>query len=117
MASGGMRVIATLSPCHLVDGTVLLNLPNDRVQVVVAHLQGGQASNAVVVNKQRLSGLADGHSLYSVNLNEVMSGVIPKVGKQSTVNNINTILLWNSAARTINFNADNSLALNIVNQR
>ena len=117
MAENGMRVIATLSPCHLVDGTVLLNLPTNGIQLVVANVLAGQPVNAIAVNKQLVSNLGNGQGLYSVDLNERMSGTPPNKGTQSTLGNINTILLWNDAGRSVNFNADNSLALNIISQR
>ena len=113
-AAEGMRVIATLSPCHLLDGTVLLNLPSNGIQLVAA----GQPVKAIAVNKQLVANLGNGQGLYSVDLDERMSGTTPKKETQSTLNdNINTILLWNDAGRNVNFKADNNLALNILSHR
>ncbi len=118
MANNGIRVIATLSPCHVLDGTILLNLPTNDIQLVAANVVPGQPVNAIAVNKQLVTNLGGGKGLYSVDLNEIMSGTTPKKGTQATLNdNINTILLLNSAGRNVNFSADNSLALNIISHR
>jgi hypothetical protein len=118
MAADGMRVISTLFPCHLLDGRVLLNQPTNGIKLVVANVVIGQPVNAIAVNKQLVSNLGSGQALYTVDLNESMSGTSPKKGTQSTLNdNINSILLWNSGSRAVNFNADNTLALNIISHR
>ncbi len=118
MAEEGMRVIATLSPCHLLDGTVMLNLPANGIQLVAANVVAGQPVKAIAVNKQLVANLGNGQALYSIDLGERMSGTIPNKGTQSTLNdNINTILLWNDAGKSVNFKADNNLALNILSHR
>jgi hypothetical protein len=118
MTNNGMRVIAILSPCHLLDGTVLLNLPTNGVDIIAANLVGGQSVNAIVVNKLLVSDLGNGQAIYSVDLNEYMSGVTPNGGLPTTLNdNINAILLWNHAGGDVNFSADNTLALNIISHR
>jgi hypothetical protein len=118
MLKDGMRVIAVLAPCHLIDGTVLMNLPTSAIQIVAAHIAGGEVTSSITVNKKMVSNLGGGKALYSVDLNGVMSGITPKVGKQATLNNnINAILLWNNAGGNVNFNADNTLALNIISHR
>jgi hypothetical protein len=118
MADDGMRVIAILSPCHLLDGAVLLNLPTNEIELVVAHLEVGEPAKGLVANKQKVVDLGNGQALYHVDLDETMSGITPKGGEQATLNdNINSILLWNSAGKNVKLNADNSLALNIISQR
>ena len=118
MLKDGMRVIAVLAPCHLLDGTVLLNLPTSGIHLVVAHVAGGEVLSSIAVKKKMVSNLGGGKALYSVDLNEVMSGITPKAGTQATLNNnINAILLWNNAGQNVNFNADNTLAMNIISQR
>ena len=47
MAVEGMRVIATLSPCHLLDGTVLLNLLTNGIQLVAANVVTGQPVKSI----------------------------------------------------------------------
>ncbi len=117
MLKDGMRIIAVLAPCHLLDGTVLLTLPTSGIQLVAAHVAGGEVTSSIAVSKKMVSNLGGGKALYSVDLNGVMSGITPKVGKQATLNNINAILLWNNAGRNVAFNADNTLALNIISTR
>jgi hypothetical protein len=118
MLTDGMRLIATLSPCHLLDGKVLLTLPTTGIELVAANVVAGQSVNAIAVKKVFVSSLGKGQALYSVDLNEIMTGTSPKKGTQTTLNdNINTILLWNNAGKNVVFNADNTLALNIIPHR
>ncbi len=60
MTNNRMSVIAILSPCHLLDGTVALNLPTNGVDIVAANLVGGQTVNAIVANKQLVPDLGNG---------------------------------------------------------
>ncbi len=115
MFNNGMRVIAILSPCHLLDGTIVLNLPTNGIEIVAANLANGQAVNAIVANKQLVANIGNGQAIYTVDLNETMSGVTPNGGLPATLNdNTNAILLWNNAGGDVNFSADNTLALNII---
>ncbi len=118
MFNNGMRVIAILSPCHLLDGTIVLNLPASGIEIVAANLGNGQAVNATVVNKQLVANIANGQAIYTVDLNETMSGVTANGGLPSTLNgNTNAILLWNNEGEDVEFIADNTLALNIISRR
>ena len=118
MINNGMRVVAILSPCHLLDGMVLLNLPNIGVDVVLANLAEEQAVNAIVANKRLVSDLGNGQALYSLDLREFMAGVTPNGGFPAVLNdNTNGILLWNNAGKDVVFNANNTLALNIISHR
>jgi len=118
MLDNGMRVIAILSPCHLLDGTVLLNLPTNGVDIVVAHLGDGETVEGVVVDKELVADLGNGQTLYTVDLNETMSGITPNGENPETLDdNINAVLLWNNEGRNVEFNADNTLALNIFSHR
>ena len=118
MLDNGMRVIAILSPCHLLDGTIVLNLPTNGIELVAANLADVQTVNAIVVNKQLVANIGNGQAIYSVNLNETMSGLTPNGGLPTTLNdNTNAILLWNNAGGDVNFSADNTLALNVISHR
>ena len=70
-----------------------------------------QTCKTLDLPKELVSNLGNGHGLYSVDLNEVMSGTTPNKGTQATLNdNINTFLLWNDAGQSVNFKADNNRA-------
>lgn len=43
-----------------------VNLPSDRIELIDAHVQGGQSTNAIVVNKLKVSDLGNGRALYAV---------------------------------------------------
>ncbi len=118
MLNNGMRVIAILSPCHLLDGSIVLNLPTIGIEIVAAHLVGGEAVEGIVVNKQLLANLGNGQALYSMDLNETMSGLTPNGGEPETLDdNTNAILLWNNEGKDVEFIADNTLALNVISHR
>jgi len=118
MDDDGVRVIAILSPCHLLDGTVLLNLPTSGIEILAANMEDEESVSAMKANKQSVADLDNGQALYSVDLDGVMLGITPKEGNPATLyDNINAIALWNNAGNDVDFNADNSLALNIISHR
>jgi len=116
MQDGGARLIAALDPCVLTDGSVVLNLPDDKgIQLIAANLQGNQATQSVILPMQRVAPITQGQTLYNVDLNEQVTGPDPGSGNQVTLSgNINALLLWNNAGKDVEFNPDNSVALNAI---
>jgi alpha-N-acetylglucosamine transferase len=116
MENGGARILAAFEPCVLTDGSVVLNLPDEQgIQLVAANIQGGQTTQSVVVPMQRIAPITQGQTLYTVDLNEQVTGPDPASGNQATLNgNINALFLWNNGGQDVEFSADNSVALNAV---
>jgi hypothetical protein len=64
---------------------------------------------------QRVAPITQGQTLYNVDLNEQVTGPDPGSGNQVTLSsNINALLLWNNAGKDVEFNPDNSVALNTI---
>jgi hypothetical protein len=119
MENGGARILAAFEPCVLTDGSVVLNLPDEEgILLVAANIQGGQTTQSVVVPMQKIAPITQGQTLYTVDLNEQITGPDPASGDQVTLNgNINALLLINKAGQDIEFNGDNSVALNAILRR
>jgi hypothetical protein len=119
MENGGARILAAFEPCVLTDGTVILNLPDEQgVQLVVANIQAGQTTQSALVPMQRVAPITEGQALYSVDLNEQMTGIDPATGGQVTLNgNINALFLLNAGGEEVEFSGDNSVALNAILRR
>jgi hypothetical protein len=119
MQSGGARLLAALDPCILTDGTVALNLPDgEGIELIAANLQGDQTTQSVVVPMQKMSPITQGQTLYIVDLAGQITGSDPASGNPATLNgNINALFLRNNGGQTIEFSADNSIALNAILKR
>jgi hypothetical protein len=116
MENGGARILAAFDPCILTDGTVILNLPDEQgIQLVAANIQGGQSTQSVIVPMQRVAPITQGQALYSVDLNEQITGADPATGAEATMNgNINALFLLNTGGQGVEFSGDNSAALNAI---
>jgi hypothetical protein len=118
MARGGARILASLEPCVLTDGSVVLNLPDRGIQLVAANIQGGQTTQSVLVPMTRIAPIAQGQTLYTVDLNGRITGLDPGTRNQVTLDgNINALLLLNNAGEEVRFSGDNSIALNVILRR
>jgi len=119
MGNNSARILAAFEPCILTDGTVILNLPEGQgIQVVAANVQGGQTTQSAIIPMQRISTIAQGQTLYSADLTEQITGPDSTTGNPVTLNgNINALFLWNTGGQSVQFSADNSVALNAVLRR
>ena len=119
MENGGARILAAFEPCILTDGSVVLNLPDEQgIQLVAANIQAGQTTQSAVVPMQRIAPITEGQTLYTVDLNEQITGADPATGAQVTLNgNINALFLLNLGGQEVEFSGDNSVALNAILRR
>ena len=62
IADNGMRVVASFSPCHLLDGKVILNLPITGIHLVAANIVTGQPIDAIAVDKQLVNNFGNGQA-------------------------------------------------------
>jgi hypothetical protein len=94
---------------------VILNLPDEQgIQLVAANIQGGQTTQSAIVPMQRVAPITEGQALYSVDLNEQMTGIDPSSGAQVTLSgNINSLFLLN-LGQEVDLSGDNSVALNAI---
>jgi hypothetical protein len=119
MENGGARILAAFEPCVLTDGTVILNLPDEPgIQLVAANIQGGQTTQSAIVPMQRIAPITEDQTLYTVDLNEQMTGADPATGDQVDLNgNINALFLLNIGGQAVEVSGDNSIALNAIWRR
>jgi hypothetical protein len=119
MENGGARILAAFDPCILTDGTMILNLPDEQgIQLVAANIQGGQTTQSAIVPMQRVAPITEDQTLYSVDLNEQMTGIDPSSGAQVTLSgNINSLFLLNAGGQEVELSGDNSVALNAILRR
>jgi hypothetical protein len=111
MEIGGARILAAFEPCILTDGTVIMNIP-DGIQLVAANIAGGQTTQSAIVPKQRIAPITEGQTLFTVDLNEQITGTDPATGAQVTLSgNIDALLLWNAGGQAVELSGDNSAAL------
>jgi hypothetical protein len=118
MERGGARILAALTPCHLVDGSVVLNLPDRGISLVAANIQSGQTTQSVIVPMKRIAPITQGQTLYTADLSERITGLDPGSKRQVTLDgNINALFLLNNAGKDVRFSGDNSVALNALLRR
>ena len=98
---------------------MVLNLPDEQGnQLVAANIRAGQTTQSVIVPMQRIAPIAQGQTLYTVDLNGQNTGPDPATGNPVTLNgNINALFLLNKGGQNVEFNGDNSVALNAVLKR
>jgi hypothetical protein len=74
---GEARLIVVLDPCIPTEGSVVLNLPElEGTELIAANLQGNQATQSVIVPLQRVAPLTTGQTLYNVELNGLITGLL-----------------------------------------
>jgi hypothetical protein len=119
MADGGARILAAVQPCIITDGTVLLNLPNERgIRLVAANIQGTQTTQQAIIPLQRMAPITQGQVLFGADLNEQITGENPATGNSVTMNgNINALFLLNDSGQAIELNGDHGVSLNLVLRR
>ena len=82
------------------------------------NIQGGQTIQSVIVPIKRVAPITQGQTLYNVDLNGQITGPDPATGNPVTLNgNINALFLLNKGGLNVEFNGDNSVALNAVLKR
>jgi hypothetical protein len=119
MENGGARILAAFDTCVITDGTVLLNLPDERgIQLVAANIQGGQTTQSAIIPLQRIAPIKQGQVLFSADLNERVTGPDPIRGDRATLNgNINALFLWNNSGQAPEFSEEHGVAIDILFRR
>jgi hypothetical protein len=118
MADEGLRVLASTAPCIITGGSVVLNLPvNSGLDVIAATVQAGATTQMVEVPLTRVGPITNGQILFSAALSETITGEHPTTGDQVTRSGFNAIFLRNDRGEDVDFNSDNSVALNLLLRR
>ena len=102
-------------PCRLVGGNAILNLPNvNGLELVAMHREGQQTTQAAILEPQKIQDLANGQALYTISFTGTSSGNAPLGGNVVTINDVNSLALWNNSGENVGFITDNNVALNAV---
>jgi hypothetical protein len=119
MQGGGARILLASAPCVIIEGTVLLNLPDEQgLQLIAANIQGTQTTQSAIIPLQRIAPVTQGQVLFGADLNEQITGEDPATGNSVTLNgNINALFLQNDGGQNVDFSGDNSAALNAILRR
>jgi len=119
MEVGGARILASFDTCVITDGTVLLNLPDERgIQLIAANIQGGQTTQSAIIPLQRIAPIKQGQVLFGADLDEHVTGPDPIRGDRATLNgNINALFLWNNSGHAADFNEEHGVAIDILFRR
>ena len=119
MEDGGARILASFDTCVITDGTVLLNLPDERgIQLVAANIQGGRTTESAIIPLQRIAPIKQGQVLFGADLDERVTGPDPIRGDRATLNgNINALFLWNNSGHAADFNEEHGVAIDILFRR
>jgi hypothetical protein len=101
----------------LKNGIVTLNIPNKSdIKLVVMHINQNLPSNsegAIIELNETAEKSSKKNKIFSITLNEEMSGTDPQSGKPIEISVINALALYNSGKKTVSFNSENKVDINI----
>ena len=117
-----IRIIVFSYPCKFDSGSVMLKIP-DNLTLIAGHF-GNESSEATIIPMQKIQSLtlndsslgpsSTSSSIYSAYVNGHMRGEHPSNDDLSSVNDANTLLLWNSNDnQSMVFGSDNSVLSSI----
>jgi hypothetical protein len=117
-----IRIIVFSYPCKFDSGSVMLKIP-DNLSLIAGHF-GNESSEATIIPMEKIRPLtlnesssgpsSASSSIYSVYVNGHMRGEQPSNNDLSSVNDVNTLFLWNSNGnQSIIFGLDNSVLSSI----
>jgi len=112
MSRNAYLPIGDVAPYHLIGGHVTANLPNNRLNVVVAQLSSsnGAIQHAVVLDMIR----SQISNIYETDLGSQISGTNPLTGKQDVVSDITNLFLWNNGNQQVTFVDANAVTMNLI---
>ena len=112
MSRNAYLPIGDVAPYHLIGGHVTANLPNNRLNIVVAQLSSsnGAIQHAVVLDmvKSQIS------NIFETDLGSQISGTNPLTGKQDVVSDITNLFLWNNGNQQVTFVDANAVTMNLI---
>ena len=83
----GLRLIADLDPCMILDGSITLNIPNtEDIKVAVMYLdKTGNNHKGALINPAQIQALTNNQGLFKLDLDQIMQGKDPKTGQITTL--------------------------------
>jgi hypothetical protein len=117
LAQSSVMPLVSEGTTSISQAHVLLNAPTSTgLQLVVAQIGSSGVLHAVTVNFVKVIGVGSNESLYQANVAGSVSGTNPFTGQADTVSNITDLMLRNSAAQTIMFANDDTVAISVMCQ-
>jgi hypothetical protein len=113
--NNGTIVLADVSPLHVIDGHVLLNLPSNDTNLVAAEVTNAGVEHAVIVPLIKVTGT--GKSLYKAELKQSLNGTNPFTNKADTVSSIRELLLSNVNSAGMSFDDDHGATMTLLLSR
>jgi hypothetical protein len=112
----GVIILAGYEPCKVKDGSVTLNLPsNPNLTFTVIHFDdNSEDQKGAMVDLAKVHDIGSENTLYKVELDDSMTGIEPVTNKKVTIQDINTLALFNNGKETIEFKSDNSVAITSI---
>jgi hypothetical protein len=109
----GIRLLADFDPCKISDGSVTLNMPNtDNIKLAVLSVdKNSNNKQGVLITPIKIQNINSNQALFTVELDDRMTGENPISGKSNTLTNINGLALYNDGGNAINFKSGNMAAL------
>jgi hypothetical protein len=119
MQGGGARILLASAPCVIIEGTVLLNLPDEQgLQLIAANIQGTQTTQSAIIPLQRIAPVTQGQVLFGADLNEQITGPDQVRGERATLNGtINALFLWNNSGQSVELVGGHNASLDALLRR
>jgi hypothetical protein len=107
------RLLGDFYPCYIEDGSVTLNIP-DTQNIKLAVLSMDEIGNyyqTALIDSIKIQKINANQTLFTVELDNSMTGINPNTGQRTSVTNINGLALYNDGNNTVQFtSAGNNIA-------
>lgn len=112
----GIRLLADFDPCKIKDGSVTLNIP-DTQNIKLAAVYIDKKNNnhaATLLNPLKIQDINKKQGLFTIELDDKMKGINPITKQSTTLTKINSLVLYNSGEKPIQFKSGNTIALTAI---
>ena len=106
------RLLGDFYPCYIEDGSVTLNIP-DTQNIKLAVLSMDEIGNyykTALINPIKIQKINSNQTLFTVELDNTMTGINPNTGQRTSVTNINGLALYNDGNYAVKFEPGNNIA-------
>jgi hypothetical protein len=107
------RLLGDFYPCYIEDGSVTLNIPETQnIKLAVLSMDEiGNYYQTALINPIKIQDISNNQALYTIELDDTMTGINPNTGQRTTVTNINGLALYNDGNNAVQFtSAGNNIA-------
>ena len=109
----GIRLLADLYLCKIVNGGIILNIPEiPIIKLVIIYIDyNGNNHAGALITPSKIQSIDKNLGLFSIELDRKMKGLDPLTGKTNTLKKINGIALYNDGDKPIVFKPGNIVML------